>query len=246
MHLFEVSYAAAAGAGILTFLSPCILPLVPAYLCFISGLKFNELTAANRDGRSGRAVLGGVAFALGLGTVFVAMGAAATSLGQMLAAWREPLAMAGGALVIAFGLHTMGLVTISPFNAEKRLEVTRKPASVLGAYAVGLAFGLGWTPCVGPVLGTILMIAGSGEDVWYGASLLAVFAAGLGVPFVIAAMAAEKFVTFLHRIGHHLRYVEIGMGVMLVATGLLLLTGGVPEITAWLLRAAPILAGTPG
>lgn len=251
---FEVSYGASALAGLLTFLSPCILPLVPAYLCFISGMSLEQIAGPNAgraqsDGTAtatmgGRNVFwSGLAFVLGLSTVLIAMGAAATSLGGLVAQHKQTLAVIGGGVIIVFGLHYAGLFRISFLNFEKRLHLQNKPAGLIGAYIIGLAFGFGWTPCVGPVLSTILMIASTGDGIGYGISLLAVFAAGLGIPFLLAAMAAGPFMRFLGRFRRHMRKVELAMGGLLVATGLLIITGGLTDVTGWMLETFPILGG---
>ncbi|KAF0113947.1 MAG: cytochrome c-type bioproteinis protein [Rhodospirillaceae bacterium] len=185
MEPLQISYAAALGGGVLAFLSPCILPLVPAYLCFISGFSLEQITADDRPAaHRWEGFLAGSLLVLGLGTVFVALGAAASSIGQILAGFRDWLAGIGGVLIIGFGLHYMGVFRLVFLDVERRLHLESRPAGLLGAFLVGLAFGFGWTPCVGPILGSILMIAGSGDSMRYGVSLLAVFAAGLGVcPF---------------------------------------------------------------
>lgn len=248
---FEVSYGAAALAGVLTFLSPCILPLVPAYLCFISGMSLEQIAGTGhlRSKGNGTVVVGrsvfwsGLAFVLGLSSVLIAMGAAATTLGGFVAQHKQTLAVIGGGIIIVFGLHYAGLFRISFLNFEKRLHLENKPAGLIGAYVIGLAFGFGWTPCVGPVLSTILMIASTGEDLHYGISLLSVFAAGLGIPFLLAALAAGPFMSFLGRFRRHMRKVELAMGGLLVATGLLIVTGGLTDITGWMLDTFPVLGG---
>jgi cytochrome c-type biogenesis protein len=242
----DVSFFAAFGAGLLTFLSPCILPLVPAYLCFISGSSLEQLTS-EKDGEENfdrsRVLWAGLAFVLGLSTIFVAMGAAATSLGQMIAQYKQTLAMVGGGIILVFGLHYMGLFKIAFLNFEKRFHPDQKPAGLIGAYILGLAFGFGWTPCVGPVLSTILMIAGGMGELSDGILLLAVFSAGLSIPFMLAAALSAHFMRFLSKFRHHLHKVEIAMGLLLVTTGLLILTGSLTNITAWLLQTFPALNG---
>lgn len=258
MSPFDVSYLTALSAGVLTFLSPCILPLVPAYLCFISGLSLEQLTgnAASKPAADGSAVverpvgagqaartafLPGLAFVIGLSTVFILMGAAASSLGQLVSQYKRELAFGGGLIIIVFGLHYMGLFRIGFLNFEKRLHLENKPAGLIGAFVIGLAFGFGWTPCVGPVLSTILMIAATGEGAWSGVSLLGTFAAGLGIPFLLAALAAGPFMRFMARFRRHMRKVELAMGSLLVITGLLIVTGGYIQVQGWLLDTFPVL-----
>lgn len=243
MTPFDVSYPAAVGAGVLTFLSPCILPLVPAYLSFISGLSLEQVTSDRHGGETRRVMAAGVAFVLGLGTVFVLMGAAASGLGQILAEWRDGLAVAGGGLIVLFGLHYIGVFRIAALNLEKRFHLRDRPPGLLGAFAIGLAFGFGWTPCVGPVLATILMVAGNSGSPWYGVSLLAAFAFGLGIPFLVAALAAARFMRFLAHTRHHVRWVERAMGGLLVGTGVLILTGTLDTVSGWLQTHFPALSG---
>ncbi|MGC2857692.1 cytochrome c biogenesis CcdA family protein [Novispirillum sp. DQ9] len=242
---FDVTLVGALTAGVLTFLSPCILPLVPAYLCFISGMSLDQITAS-RDGAaaSGRGVfMAGVAFVLGLSLVFVLMGAAATGLGQLVAAHKRTLAVVGGGIIILFGLHYMGVFRIGFLNFEKRIHLQNKPAGLIGAFLIGLAFGFGWTPCVGPILSTILMIAATGEEGLYGVTLLSTFAAGLGIPFLLAALAAGPFMRFLSRFRRHMRKVELAVGAFLIGTGMLIITGGLSDVTVWMLEAFPSLGG---
>jgi cytochrome c-type biogenesis protein len=241
----DISIFTAFTAGILTFLSPCILPLVPAYLCFISGASLEQLTSKDENTNFKRSdvMWAGLAFVLGLSSIFISMGAAATSLGQAIAQYKQTLSMLGGAIIIVFGLHYMGLIRIAFLNFEKRIHPDQKPAGLIGAFILGLAFGFGWTPCVGPVLSTILMIAGGMGDLSQGIMLLAVFSAGLGIPFLIAAALSGQFMRFLSRFRRHLHKVEIAMGCLLVATGLLIISGSLTHITGWLLDTFPILNG---
>ncbi len=238
----DVSFVAAFSAGLLTFLSPCILPLVPAYLCFISGQSLEQLTEKEQR-NAGQVLWAGLAFVLGISAVFISMGAAATSLGQMIAVYKSKLSLVGGAVIIIFGLHYMGVLRISFLNFEKRLHLESKPAGWIGAFILGLAFGFGWTPCVGPVLSTILMIAGGMGEVSNGVLLLTVYSIGLGIPFLIAAALTGPFMTFLSRFRTQMRRIEIAMGTLLVATGLLIVTGGLNRVTVWMLDTFPILNG---
>lgn len=241
----DISFLSAFGAGILTFLSPCILPLVPAYLCFISGSSLEQLTnkEASQDFKRSRVLWAGFAFVLGLSSIFIAMGAAATSLGQLIAQNKQTLSMIGGGIIMVFGLHYMGVFRLSFLNVEKRIHPEQKPAGLIGAYILGLAFGFGWTPCVGPVLSSILMIASGMGELKDGITLLAIYSAGLGIPFMIAAALSAQFMTFMGRFKKHLHKVEIAMGSLLVITGLLMLSGSLTYVTAWLLETFPILNG---
>lgn len=240
----DVSYFGAFAAGLLTFLSPCILPLVPAYLCFISGKTLDELTSGTRTEETRNKVLAsGFAFVLGLSFIFISMGAAASTLGQMIAENKRLLSMVGGAVIIVFGLHYMGLFRIGLLNFERRFHLEHKPAGLVGAFILGMAFGFGWTPCVGPVLSTILMIAGGMGEISHGIFLLGIFSAGLGIPFMLAALLSESFMAFLSRFRNHVRKVELAMGALLVATGGLILSGSLVDLTAWLLVTFPVLKG---
>jgi len=240
---FEVSYAGALGAGILSFLSPCVLPLVPPYLCFLGGVSFEQLTA---DGKPDpkmmrRVLLASLLFVLGFSTVFVALGATASAIGGLISEYLDILAKAAGVVIIILGLHFIGLFKIGIFYREARFQADTKPASLIGAYIVGLAFAFGWTPCVGPVLAAILMVAGSEGSVSHGASLLAVYSLGLGLPFIAAAFAMKPFMAFMGRAKKHMVTIERVIGGLLVVTGLLFLTGTFSELAYWLLEAVPAL-----
>lgn len=238
--MFDVSYAGALGAGALSFLSPCVLPLIPAYLCFLGGVSLDQLTG--KEQQSGRGVWrAAIAFVIGFSTVFIVMGATASALNRLVMDNMGWLSVAAGIVIIVFGLHYMGALRIGVLNFERRVHVEAKPAGLLGAFVLGLAFAFGWTPCVGPILATILMVAAGGDSVWYGTSLLAAYAAGLGIPFLIAAFAARPFMAFLGRFRRHMRAVELAIGSLLVVTGLLILSGKMNVIGNWLLESVPAL-----
>jgi len=241
----DVSIWAAFAAGVLSFLSPCVLPLVPPYLCYLAGVNLEELTEAEgAEARNAwrKALLAAFIFVLGFSTVFVAMGAGASAIGQLLREYLDILAKIAGVVIIIMGLHFMGLFKIRFLLMEKRYHADAKPATFIGAYVIGLAFALGWTPCIGPVLASILAIAASEESVSRGAFLLAVYSAGLGVPFLLAAFAINGFLSFMKRFRRHMRTVEIVMGLFLVITGIMFLTGSMQIISTWLLEAFPSLA----
>ncbi len=241
----DVSIWAAFAAGVLSFLSPCVLPLVPPYLCYLAGVNLEELTEAEgAEARNAwrKALLAAFIFVLGFSTVFVAMGAGALAIGQLLREYLDILAKIAGVVIIIMGLHFMGLFKIRFLLMEKRYQTDAKPATFIGAYVIGLAFALGWTPCIGPVLASILAIAASEESVSRGAFLLAVYSAGLGVPFLLAAFAINGFLSFMKRFRRHMRTVEIVMGLFLVITGIMFLTGSMQIISTWLLEAFPALA----
>lgn len=239
----DVSLAGAFLAGLLSFASPCVLPLVPAYLGFLAG-------AAAEDGESPaparRSILGAaLLFVLGFASVFILLGATASSLGRVLMDHIETLTLLSGALLVVFGLHMTGLVRIPLLYRQARLEPMARPAGLIGPYVVGLAFGFGWSPCVGPVLAAILLVAGAEASVGRGMLLLAIYAAGIGIPFLIAAAFTERFLAWTRAARSRLGLVEKIAGGLLILTGIAFMTGFMPEIAQWLLDAAPGL-GTIG
>ncbi|MBV2144372.1 cytochrome c biogenesis CcdA family protein [Falsochrobactrum sp. TDYN1] len=245
--MLSVSYLTAAGAGALSFLSPCVLPLVPPYLCYMAGVSVEDfrgdskatIAAAPRQRRS--LAFAAFSFVLGFTTVFVALGAGASSIGAFLRMWQQEIAIIAGLVIIVMGLNFLGLLRFSFLSREARFQARNAPASPLGAYVMGLAFAFGWTPCIGPVLGPILTLAGGSSTVGEGAALLAVYSLGLGIPFLIAALFSGAFMRFLSRFRVHLGKVEKGMGVLLVIAGVLFLTGGMQSFSFWLLETFPAL-----
>jgi cytochrome c-type biogenesis protein len=238
----DITLPAVLGAGVLSFLSPCVLPLVPPYLCFLAGTTLDELVAEDRPRKARRDVLiTAVLFVLGFATVFIALGATASALGQFVARQLPLLAQIAGVLIVLAGLHFLGLFRISLLYREARLRINW-PASRLGAYLMGLAFALGWTPCIGPILAVVLGVAAAESTLARGAGLLAVYAAGLGIPFLIAAFAMRSFVGFLGHFRRHLGTVEKVMGAALVVTGIAFFTGWLQDASSWLLDAFPALA----
>jgi cytochrome c-type biogenesis protein len=230
-------------AGLVSFLSPCVLPLVPPYLGYLGGTTIEEMTGSDRvDARLWRrVVLASLCFVLGFTTVFVALGAGASVFGQWLQTYKAQLAIVAGIIIILFGVHFLGLVRIPLLYRDARLRANVERASLAGAYVMGLAFAFGWTPCIGPVLATVLTLAASEASLGAGVRLLFVYSLGLGIPFVLAAMAIGPFLGFLQRFRSHLRRVEMAMGVVLVATGVLMLTGSLNVIGVWLLDNLPVL-----
>jgi cytochrome c-type biogenesis protein len=237
----DVTFPAAAAAGLLSFLSPCVLPLVPPYLTFIAGASIEELTVAGTPRARRDVVIASLLFVAGFSTVFVALGATASVFGKVLRANLEVLSIAAGLAIILMGLHFLGVFKIGLLYREKRFEVGR-PVGRLGAYLMGLAFAFGWTPCIGPILAAILAVAGSQETVARGAALLAVYSAGLGLPFLAAAVAMGPFMGFMQRFKRHFGKVEKVVGALLVVTGLAFLTGAMQNMSFWLLQTFPGLA----
>lgn len=239
--MLEVSVGGALLAGLLSFVSPCVLPIVPPYLAWLAGVSFDELKgqAPGAAGRR-RVVLAAVAFVLGFTTVFVALGATASMIGQTIARHFSTLSVLAGAIIIVMGLHFLGVFRIAALYRDVRIHVERRPAGLLGAYVIGLAFAFGWTPCVGPVLAAILFVAGSEGSAARGALLLAVYSLGIGVPFLAAAVFATRFLAWAGRFKRHMRKVEVVMGGLLVVTGVLFMTGQMSVISYWLLETFPI------
>ncbi|MGE0499774.1 MAG: cytochrome c biogenesis CcdA family protein [Rhizobiaceae bacterium] len=241
----DVSYLGAAAAGAISFLSPCVLPLVPPYLCYMAGVSVDDFRARGETAAIGSArfalLAASLAFVLGFTTVFVALGAGASTIGRVLRAWQEPLAIAAGVVIIVMGLNFLGVLRIPILSREARFVSRARPANAGAAYIMGLAFAFGWTPCIGPVLGPILTLAGGRETVGEGALLLAVYSLGLGVPFLIAALFSGAFMRFLARFRMHLGKVEKAMGGLLVLAGLLFVTGYMQDFSYWLLETFPLL-----
>jgi len=237
----EVPIAAALFAGTLSFLSPCVLPLVPPYLVYLTGSSLERLADDEPEPRVKRdTVFAACLFVAGFSTVFVALGASASAFGALLRAYSGVLETVAGIAIIVMGLHFLGVTRIAFLMREKRAAMT-KPVGLWGAYAMGLAFAFGWTPCIGPILAAILAVAASEATVAKGAGLLAVYSLGLGIPFLIAAIAVEPFAAFLARFRAHLATVEKVMGGLLVLTGAAFLFGWITTASYWLLEMFPAL-----
>ncbi len=246
MSIADISFYSALLAGALSFLSPCVLPLVPPYLCYMAGISVDQFRGGAGpagDVKARRAVmLAALAFTLGFATVFVALGAGASTIGGLLRQYIDLLAKIGGLIIIVMGLNFLGVFRIGFLSAEARFQGSGKPATLSGAYVMGLAFAFGWTPCIGPVLGAILGIAASRETVGDGALLLAVYSLGLAVPFWIAAAFSGAFMRFLVRFRRHLGLIEKAMGVLLILTGLAFIFGFVSSLAIWFQQTFPILS----
>jgi cytochrome c-type biogenesis protein len=239
----DVSYGAALIAGGLSFLSPCVLPLVPPYLVYISGTSLNDLQ--NETGAAPqrqRALVAAMLFVLGFSTIFVLLGAGASAAGQLLRTHLGLLAQIAGVFIIIMGLNFLGVFRLGILGRELRYHSQSQTVSLFGAYLVGVAFAFGWTPCIGPILAAILTIAASEQDVAKGASLLAVYSLGLGVPFLLSAAGVGTFLSFFARFKKHLPWVERSMGALLVVTGVMFLTGAMQNFSYWLIERFPALA----
>jgi cytochrome c-type biogenesis protein len=224
----------AFAAGLLSFLSPCVLPLVPSYIGFLTGMTLPEMT-----GRRRIAVLHALLFVAGFSLVFVLLGASATALGSALKYYQTWIARIGGVLVILFGLLCLGVVKVGFLEQERRLQLQHKPVGFLGSAVVGMAFGAGWTPCIGPVLGAILSLAATSDSVTRGMLLLGVYSAGLAVPFLVAAIAVESFLDWFQRFRRFLPWVMRVSGVLLIFVGGLMATGQFTRLAGWLQRFTP-------
>jgi cytochrome c-type biogenesis protein len=237
----DVSIFAALFAGIISFLSPCVLPLVPPYLVYLAGTSLERLADAEPTPRVRRdTFLAAALFVAGFSTVFVALGAGASAIGSLMRFYSNELAIVAGVFIIIMGLHFLGLTPIGLLNRQARLDV-QKPVGIWGAYVMGFAFALGWTPCIGPILAAILAVAASETTVLKGAGLLAIYSLGLGVPFLIAALAVEPFAAFLLRFRTHLAHMEKVMGGLLVLTGVAFLAGFFTQMNVWLIETFPVL-----
>ncbi len=238
----DVTHGGAALAGLVSFLSPCVLPLVPAYLCYLAGVSLDQLTGQSDETVARhRVMLSALAFVLGFSTVFVALGAAASGVGQLIRTHIDTLSVIGGIVIIVMGLHFLGVFKIHLLHRQARIEVRNHPAGPLGSYVVGLAFAFGWTPCIGPVLAVILGVAGTEATVARGAGLLAAYSLGLGIPFLVAGFFAGPFMHFMLHFRGHLGTVEKTMGGLLVVTGVLFITGHIATVSYWLLETFPVL-----
>ncbi len=227
-------------AGLLSFLSPCVLPIVPPYLAYMSGVSMQDL--GEGAGASRRALLSALFFVLGLSTVFLFLGFAASAFGAFFLQNQQYFNYFAGAVVTIFGLHFLGIINIPFLNREARLDAGDQGGSAFGAYLLGLAFAFGWTPCIGPQLGAILSMAATEADVARGTMLLAVYAAGLGVPFLLVAAFFPRLKGLMGWMKRHMTMIERAMGLLLVAVGVLMLTGGFARMSYWLLETFPSLA----
>lgn len=229
--------------GILSFLSPCVLPLVPGYISFISGLSFEEL----REGLGERkflvkTLLGSLFFVLGFSIVFVSLGASATAVGKFLSENMDVIGKVAGVIIILFGLHMTGILRIKFLNYEAKLNMRGKPFGLLGAFVIGFAFAFGWTPCIGPVLATILVLASQQETVKQGIFLLSVYSLGLGIPFILTSLSVNFFFKWFSKIRRYLNIVEIVSGVILILLGILIFTNSLGLVSSYIMKLFPFLS----
>ncbi|MCR9255737.1 MAG: cytochrome c biogenesis protein CcdA [Alphaproteobacteria bacterium] len=238
---FDITLGGAFGAGLLSFLSPCILPIVPFYLCYMAGLSMAELSEGGVDTAIRRKlVLSSVLFAAGMISVFVMLGATASFIGQQFRDWFDYLRYGAGAIILVLGLHFLGILRIPFLYRDMRMDAGT-PVGYASAFLVGLAFAFGWTPCVGPVLAAILFAAGAQETAGEGARLLFVYGLGMTAPFVVAAIFSKPFLTWVQGFRRYLPVVEKVMGGLLVVFGLLIVTNTISVVAFWMLSIAPDL-----
>jgi len=241
-QLPEVSLIAAFLAGVVSFVSPCVLPLVPSYVTFITGVSFDELTSGQQTARIRRlTIIHSLAFIVGFSIVFISLGATATATGQFLRDHQDTLRIAGGVLIVLFGIYLTGIIPIPALSRERKFQLTRKPLGILGSVLVGITFAAGWTPCIGPILGSILLYASTAKTVGTGIVLLSVYSLGLGVPFFLASLGMNSFLAASSRLRRSLRTIEVVSGIILIAFGIALVTNVFEHFVGFLARYLPAL-----
>ncbi|GBD43902.1 Thiol:disulfide interchange protein DsbD [bacterium HR40] len=238
LEVSAIGAATAFAAGVVSFLSPCVLPLVPGYVSFVAGTSLDQLA---REGSARlRALLHAAFFVLGFSSVFVAFGASASAMGALLLAWRRELAFAAGAVILFFGLQLLGIVRLGMLQRDLRFHIALPGGRVLAAWLLGAAFAFGWTPCIGPVLGAILTMTATTASFGQGTVLLTVYSLGLGLPFLLAAWFTDALLRQLRRLSRIGRRLQQGAGTLLVLMGLLVLTGQLERVAYWLLETFPV------
>ena len=235
----SLGVAVAFSAGLFSFLSPCVLPLFPSYLSFITGMSVDRLATVVTAGARARVLLHSVAFIAGFTAVFVSLGASFSAAGQFLLDYRDWIRIGGGALIVVFGLYIAGIVKIGVLGRTQQLQIRSKPAGLIGSFAVGLTFAIGWTPCVGPILGSILTLASNEKTIQQGIALLVAYSAGLGVPFLLSSLALGGFLRFFKRYRPFIPAVERVAGVLLVAVGILVVTNYYIVLNSWAISLTP-------
>ncbi len=239
----DLSIVTAFLGGLISFISPCVLPLVPPYLCYMAGISIDQLVGEEETKRSqGYILFSAFCFVLGFTTVFVALGTSASIIGQVLLQHQTLLGQIAGIIIIIMGLHFLGIFKLSFLYKEVRADSSKIKSGPTGAYIMGLAFAFGWTPCIGPVLATILAIAGTEESAAHGALLLAIYSLGIGIPFMFAAFFAKSFINFMKRFRRYFGSVEKVMGGLLIASGIMFITGSMTYIANFLIEVFPALA----
>ena len=222
MFTENITYSAAIIAGLLSFFSPCILPLIPAYFSFITGLTLDELTEDNKAVRK-KVMISTLFYVAGFSFVFILFGASASFLGGFASQYSWVIRYFGGGIILVFGLHLLGIININGFNFEKKIHVKKKPLHLMGTFVIGMAFGAGWSPCIGPMLGSILIVAGNQDTVLKGVSLLAVYSAGLAIPFLIMSFFINSVISIMKRATRFIGILNKASGILLIVIGLLLI-----------------------
>ncbi|KAF0146491.1 MAG: cytochrome c-type bioproteinis protein [Nitrospirae bacterium] len=231
----DVSFPLAFLAGIMSFLSPCVFPLVPSYVSFITGISFEDLTgSADRRRVRNLTITNSLAFIFGFSAVFISLGASSSAVGQMLFRYQEWVRIIGGILVIIFGLFIAGFLNLNFLMKDKKIHLSGRPAGYAGAFIIGMTFAAGWTPCIGPILGSILLYASSKGSAVYGIKLLAVYSLGLAVPFFVSALAMNSFLSYSKKLQRYMRAIMIISGLLLIIFGIMLLTNRLRELTGLL------------
>ncbi len=234
MDSSSIGVVIAFTAGLLSFLSPCVLPLIPSYITFITGLGLDDVQTARRT-----ALVHGVLFVSGFSLIFILLGAGATLIGQALLVHRQWIARIGGGVIVIFGLYLLGVLNIGFFSRERRVHLANKPVGYLGTFVVGIAFGAGWTPCLGPILSAILIYASSEASLPRGLALLSAYSAGLAVPFLVSAVAVDRFLSFFQRMRRAMVWISRASGVLMIAIGLLLITNYFTILSSYLQSITP-------
>ena len=238
----EISYFYVVLAGLLSFLSPCVLPIVPGYLCFLAGTSLDKIASGEDASKERNVFYFALSFVFGFSTVFILLGASATLLSGLIYEYLDILRIVGGIIIIIFGIHFMQIIQLPFLNRDTRYQIESYRPGIVGSYVIGLSFAFGWTPCIGPILGSVLSIAASSETVTYGIVLLMLYSAGLGIPFLLAAYAINGFMRFLTKIRNYIRVIEIFTGVLLVIFGILILTNRIQELAFFFIKYLPFLA----
>lgn len=236
----KVSLLMAFSAGLLSFLSPCVLPVIPSYVSYITGISFEYLTGGQDRGRIRKiTITNSLFFIAGFSLIFVMLGASSSFLGRFLSDHQEVIRKIGGAMIVLFGLYIAGILRIGFLSRDKRLHLQNKPAGLLGTFLVGAAFAAGWTPCIGPVLGSILIYASTTDSVATGMGLLSVYALGLGIPFLITSIAINTALSYFKRINRYMRLISVVTGILLAVVGILLFTGDFSRLTQYMIKTIP-------
>jgi cytochrome c-type biogenesis protein len=236
----EISYFYVLLAGLLSFLSPCVLPIVPGYLCFIAGTSLDK-ALDNQETLRSNTLKYSISFVFGFSSIFVLMGASATYLSSLLYEYFDYLRIIGGTIIIIFGIHFTQIIQFSFLNSDTRIQIKNYKPGLVGSFIVGLSFAFGWTPCIGPILGSVLSVAASSETISEGTFLLILYSAGLGIPFILAAYGIGTFLKFLSRIRKHIRTIEIFTGLLLILFGILILTNRIQELAFFFIKYFPFL-----